>query len=138
VLLKVIKKFLLVFFIIIDILLSKPNLKLPSYEEGKKIVILLLKNHFPIPEYQLEDKNWEVEEFPPKKRLLRKFYKNSYIYYYHYKVKIPIYNKENDTYKIQDYRIEEIWLRISPLESYGSLSFLREDLLPGDFSIYIQ
>ncbi|GIX42725.1 MAG: hypothetical protein KatS3mg129_2458 [Leptospiraceae bacterium] len=139
--LKAIKIFIF-FIFVINSLQAKPKLILPNYQEGKKIVNILLKNYFPIPEYEDKNKSWEILEFEPKKRILRKYYKNYYIFYYHYKIKIPIYDKKKETinynYKIIDYRIEEIWLRVSNNDPNWSLTFLREDLLPGNFAIYIQ
>lgn len=122
-------------FFWLNVLMGNPTRSLPSYKEGKDIVNALLKNSIPIPLYLETPQNWEILEFPPKQRILKKFIDNKEVFYYHYKIKIPIYDK-NKT--IIDFRIEEIWLRISTAYENLSLSFLREDLLPGNFPVYIQ
>ncbi len=137
-------KYILVLFILFFLwygpLIAKPHTLLLKYEEGKQIVITLLNNNFPIPDYQenknKDNKKWEIIEYPPKKRILKKTLNNQIVYYYRYKIKIPIYKREDLT--IIDYRIEDIWLRIQESEQKVSLSFLREDLLPGNFPVYIQ
>lgn|GEM_PF-3256152 len=132
--LKVIK--LIIFFWFCSSIFSNPKIELPSYEEGKKVLQILLKKYFPIPEYQEENQNWEILEYK-QKRILKKVYNNSFIYYYRYKIKIPVYEKRNENYILTDYRTEEVWLRVAK-DSSWSLTFLREDLLPGNFPIFVE
>lgn len=122
-------------FIFTNISYGNPKISLPSYQEGKEIVNGLLKNSIPIPIYVGEDKNWEILDYPPKQRILRKFVDNKEQFYYHYKVKIPVYDKNKN---VINYRIEEIWLRVSLKSQILNLTFLREDLLPGNFPLYIE
>ncbi len=130
----------ILFFLCYELLNAKPHTLLLKYKEGKQIVINLLNSNFPIPdnqEYKKQDnKKWEIIELPPEKRILKKILNNQIVYYYRYKIKIPIYRRKDLT--IIDYRIEDIWLRIQEREQKVSLSFLREDLLPGNFPVYIQ
>ncbi len=131
---KVIK--LILFFFVYHSIFSNPRIELPSYKDGKNILQLLLKKYFPIPEYQKEDQNWEILEYN-QKRILKKVYNNSIIYYYRYKIKIPLYEKRNENNVLMNYRTEDVWLRIAK-DSPWSLTFLREDLLPGNFPIFVE
>lgn len=99
--------------------------KIPSYWEGKEILLSLIEANL-----NIRKEDVQIKEIM-KSRIIRKWENYQLIYYYRYKIVIPIYKREERSIKMISTREEEIWLRIPESLSDIQFSFLRIDLLPG-------
>ncbi|MFN3603511.1 MAG: hypothetical protein ACK4UJ_02240 [Leptonema sp. (in: bacteria)] len=106
--------------------------KLPLYEEGEKILEKLVEEVL-----YLQKEDFSIERLQTN-RILRKWDKNQFVYYYRYKISIPIYERDGEKLKKVSERKEEVWLRIPHDFSFIQLSFLRVDLLPGTNLVWIE
>ncbi len=120
---KVINNFLLFLFLSFGVLPQNRNI--PTYKEGKEILAKLIETKLNIPKEDIQ----LVEQ--KKNRIIRKWEKNQFIFYYRYKMIIPIYRRKEKSIQLVSTREEEIWLRIPESLSNLQFSFLRIDLLPG-------
>ncbi len=125
----------IIFIILFLVFPLQAREKLLDYKEVKRLAEKYLKKQFPF-----SDKDFLLEELPAGNKILRKTENQYFVYYYQYKIQLPVYVRDNLSFRKNEEitpRLEIVWVRVIPHQNLINLTFLDFNYLPGNSPVWL-